>query len=88
MYGMKLGDDLEKPTYTVHGGAFLRMNDALVPVVKVDYHPFSFSLSYDVNISKLRTSSYGRGGFELGVSYVGYLDRNNSSVNAVVCPKF
>ena len=88
MYGIKLGGDLDKPIYTVHGGAFLRLNDALIPVVKVDYHPFSFSLSYDVNISKLRTSSYGRGGFELGVSYVGYLDRNNSSLNAVVCPRF
>lgn len=87
LYGIKLGD-LEKPTYTVHGGAFLRLNDAIIPVIKVDYNPFSFSLSYDVNISKLKTSSYGRGGFELGVSYVSYLDRNNSSVNAVVCPRF
>ena len=88
MYGMKLGADLEKPIYTVHGGAFLRVNDAIIPVVKVDYHPFSFSLSYDVNISKLKTSSYGRGGFELGVSYVGFTNRDNSSLNAVVCPKF
>lgn len=88
MYGMKLGPDLEKPAYTLHGGAFLRVNDALIPVVKVDYNPFSFSLSYDVNISKLRTSSYGRGGFELGVSYVGFSDRENSSLNAVVCPRF
>jgi type IX secretion system PorP/SprF family membrane protein len=88
MYGMKLGGDIEKPLYTVHGGAFLRVNDALIPVVKVDYTPFSFSFSYDVNISKLKTSSYGRGGFELGVSYVGFTNRDNSTLNAVVCPRF
>ncbi|MDQ6609575.1 MAG: type IX secretion system membrane protein PorP/SprF, partial [Bacteroidota bacterium] len=84
LYGMKLGPDLEKPLYTLHGGAFIRVNDAIIPVVKIDYTPFSFSLSYDVNISKLKTSSYGRGGFELGVSYVGFSDRANSSLNAVV----
>jgi type IX secretion system PorP/SprF family membrane protein len=88
MYGMKLGEDLENPRYTLHGGAFLRVNDALIPVVKVDYKPFAFSLSYDVNISKLKTSSYGRGGFELGVSYIGFTDRDNSTLNAVVCPRF
>lgn len=88
LYGLKLGDDPENPRYTVHGGAFFRVNDAIIPVLKVDYNPFAFSLSYDVNISQLRSSSYGRGGFELGVSYAGFTDRNNSTLNAVVCPKF
>jgi len=88
LYGMKLGEDLDNPLYTIHGGAFLRWNDALLPVVKLDYHPFAVSLSYDVNISKLKTSSYGRGGFELGISYVGFLDRDNSTLNAVNCPRF
>lgn len=88
LYGIKLGEDLDHPLYTVHGGAFLRWNDALIPVIKIDYTPFSVALSYDVNISKLKTSSYGRGGFELSVSYIGFLDRNNSTVNAVLCPRF
>ena len=88
LYGVKLGDDIENARYTVHGGAFFRLNDAIIPVLKVDYKPFAFSVSYDVNISQLRTSSYGRGGFELSVSYAGFTDRENSSLNAVVCPKF
>lgn len=88
LYGVKLGEDLEHPNYTIHGGAFLRWNDALIPVIKIDYTPFSVAFSYDVNLSKLKTSSYGRGGFELSVSYVGFLDRNNSTLNAVLCPKF
>jgi type IX secretion system PorP/SprF family membrane protein len=88
LYGIKLGDDLEKPLYTLHGGAFMRWNDAVIPVVKVDYNPFSFSLSYDVNISKLKTSSLGRGGFELGVSYIGFIDRDRSAIKALHCPRF
>lgn len=88
LYGIKLGPDLDNPAYTLHGGAFLRWNDALIPVIKIDYAPFAVSLSYDVNISKLKTSSYGRGGFELGLSYVGFMDRDNSTLNAVNCPRF
>jgi len=88
LYGIKIGEDLAHPLYTIHGGAFLRWNDALIPVIKIDYSPLSVAVSYDVNISKLKTSSYGRGGFELSVSYVGFLDRYNSTVNAVLCPRF
>ncbi len=88
LYGMKLGDDWDNPLYTIHGGAFLRLNDAFIPVVKLDYHPFSVSLSYDVNMSKLKTSSYGRGGFELGISFVGFTNRNNSVIDATLCPRF
>lgn len=85
LYGLKLGEDPDHPAYTIHAGGFLRWNDALVPVVKLDYHPFSVALSYDVNISKLKPSSYGRGGFELSVSYIGFLQRNEGYL---LCPKF
>ena len=88
LYGLKLGDDEDNPLYTVHGGAFLRWNDAFIPVVKIDYKPFSISMSYDVNISKLKTSSYGRGGFEIGVSYIGFTNRLGSTIDATLCPKF
>ena len=88
LYGIKIGPEEDKPIYTLHGGAFLRWNDAFIPVVKLDYRPFSVSLSYDLNISKLRTSSFGRGGFELGISYVGFLDRATSTEFAVRCPRF
>lgn len=87
LYALKLGDP-EKPAYVIQGGAFMRWNDALIPVIKLDYTPFSVTLSYDVNISKLKTSSYGRGGFELGIGYVGFTNRNNSTLNAIRCPKF
>lgn len=89
MYGMKIGPELENPNYVLHGGLFLRWQDALIPVVKVDYSGFSFAFSYDVNISKLRPASLSRGGFELSVSYIGFSkNRNNSSLDAVRCPRF
>lgn len=87
LYGLKL-DESDKPQYTVYGGAFMRWNDAIIPVIKLDYTPFSVSFSYDVNISKLKTSSMGRGGFELGISYIGFLERENSAINALHCPRF
>lgn len=88
LYGLKIGPELDNPKYTIHAGSFIRWNDALIPVVKLDYAPFAFAFSYDVNISKLKPYSNGRGGFELSVSYIGFLDRDNSSLNAVKCPRF
>jgi type IX secretion system PorP/SprF family membrane protein len=88
LYGVKLGQYVDHPIYTIHGGAFLRWNDALIPVIKLDYAPMSVAFSYDANISKLKTSSLGRGGFEISVSYIGFLDRDNSTINAVLCPRF
>lgn len=88
MYGIKLGDDMDNYQYAIHLGAFMRLNDCIIPTIKLDYHPYSVAFSYDVNTSKLKTSSYGRGGFELSLTYVGFLDRDNSSLNATHCPRF
>lgn len=88
LYSYKLGSDLENPPYTVHFGGFLRWKDAFIPVVKLDFMPFSAGLSYDVNISQLSTSSQGRGGFELSISYRAFFDRENSTKNAIRCPRF
>jgi type IX secretion system PorP/SprF family membrane protein len=85
MYGLKLGEDSDNPDYTIHAGGFLRWDDALIPVIKLDYTPFSVALSYDVNISKLKPSSYGRGGFELSISYIGF---RKSQGEYLLCPKF
>ena len=87
MYGLKIGGDHDHPDYTIHAGTFLRWNDAIIPMLKLDYNPFSVTVSYDVNISKLKPSSYGRGGYEISISYTGFRE-NNSSVDAVRCPRF
>ncbi|UEG49803.1 PorP/SprF family type IX secretion system membrane protein [Ferruginibacter lapsinanis] len=87
MYSMKLDDPVE-PRYLLHGGAMIRMNDAIIPVTKIEMKPFAVSVSYDANISSLKTASKGRGGFELGISYQKFFEKNNTSKNATRCPRF
>lgn len=87
-YSIKIGDDFEKPLYILHLGGYLRLKDAFIPFLKFEYRPFSIGFSYDANISQLKAVSQGRGGFELSVSYAGFLDRGNSTKDAVVCPRF
>ncbi|MEP6951792.1 MAG: PorP/SprF family type IX secretion system membrane protein [Ginsengibacter sp.] len=87
LYSMKL-DDPSEPHYTISGGAFIRWKDAIIPVVKFDVRPLTFALSYDVNVSQLKTASQGRGGFELSLSYLTFFDSNSSSREAVRCPRF
>ncbi len=88
LYGLKIGPEIDNPQYVLHGGAFIRWSDALIPVIKLDYSKFSFAFSYDINISKLKPYSYGRGGYEVSISYIGFFDRDNSSLNAFRCPRF
>jgi type IX secretion system PorP/SprF family membrane protein len=88
LYSYKLGGDPDNALYTVHAGAFLRWKDALIPVIKLDRHPISIALSYDVNVSQLKTASQGRGGIELSLSWISFLDRPNSSEDKVLCPRF
>ena len=87
LYSMKL-DDPEDPRYIFHVGAFLRWKDALIPVAKLEFKPMAISVSYDANISQLTSASSGRGGFEVSLTYQGYRNRENSSSEAVRCPKF
>jgi len=71
---------------SLSGGAFIRWNDAIIPVVKLSYYSWAFGATYDVNISKLRTASMARGGFELTLSYSDFLNIRNSSAEKVRCP--
>jgi type IX secretion system PorP/SprF family membrane protein len=89
MVGVALnGFDFAESKYNFYVGAFTRWKDALVPVVKIDYRPFSVAFSYDINTSQLRTASQGRGGFEVSVTYQAFFDRDNSTKNAVLCPRY
>ena len=88
MYSRKIGTDYDNPMYTINFGGYMRLNDAFIPVVKLDYHPFAVAFSYDMNVSALKTVSQYRGGFELSIAYLGFLDRDNSTKEAVLCPHF
>jgi type IX secretion system PorP/SprF family membrane protein len=86
MYKHDLIQQDEDETVSLTGGVFLRWNDAVMPVIKLDYYKLGVGLTYDANISKLRTASQTRGGFELTVSFKSFLNMNNSSANKMRCP--
>jgi type IX secretion system PorP/SprF family membrane protein len=87
LYSYKL-DDPADPRYIFSAGAFIRWKDAIIPVAKMEFRPLSISVSYDANVSQLKTASNGRGGFELSISYQTYFDRYNSSRESIRCPRF
>ncbi len=87
IYSLKL-DNPDNPKYLIHGGAYMRLRDAIVPVAKIETRPLAIAISYDINISTLKRASTGRGGFELSLTYQKFLDRYNSSSEAIRCPKF
>lgn len=87
LYSYRLGDP-EDPHYVLHLGTMYRVKDALIPVAKLDIGHLAVSFSYDVNTSQLRNASYGRGGFEFSLGYQNFNNKDNSSSEAVRCPKF
>lgn len=88
LYSYKVGGFVDEPQYTLHAGAFLRWKDAFIPVIKVDMQSLSLALSYDVNVSQLKTVSMGRGGFELSLVYTGFVNRERDNTYGVICPRF
>ena len=74
------------PQLSLGAGAFVRMKDAIIPVIKVGYRNFSIAFSTDLNTSKLKSLSQGRGGFEVSLSYI--TGRQSESFEEYRCPKF
>lgn len=66
-------------------GSFYRGNDAVIPMMKLDVMKWGIGVSYDVNVSQLKTASQFRGGLEVSVSYKTYLNIMNSSLNHTRC---
>jgi type IX secretion system PorP/SprF family membrane protein len=79
-------DDKTISALSAGAGAFMRLNDAIVPVIKLSYNNFEIGGSYDINISKLRTASNARGGYELSLAYKAFL--NDATLQRLRCPEF
>jgi type IX secretion system PorP/SprF family membrane protein len=88
LYSYKLDEEIDDPKYTLNVGAFVRFGDALIPVLKLNVYTLSFAISYDVNISQLKTVSEGQGGVELSISYVGFLKHITTSRGKALSPRF
>lgn len=80
-------NDVESPT-NVYFGSWVRFNnvtDAIIPYVGLDYGSFTMGLSYDVNISSLKTASQSQGGVEISLVYI---KKSTNGKKPIPCPKF
>lgn len=78
---------VENQTFVLTGGAFYRLRDALIPVVKVKYNSLALGISYDVNVSTLKDASKMNGGVEITLFHIGDFT-NKGLAKKMVCPKF
>lgn len=51
-------------------GAYFRVKDAIVPMVRYEFTNWSVATSYDINISGLSAASRARGGFEVSIRFM------------------
>jgi type IX secretion system PorP/SprF family membrane protein len=86
-YRIQLGSGATDQTNMIYGGLFVRWNDAVVPVLKLELDRYEIGFSYDVNVSKLSKASQSFGGFEISLSYKGFFN-HNSSADKLRCPRF
>lgn len=73
---------------SVSAGCFVRMNDALIPTLKLDYKTYAFTMSYDVTTSSLRPALNSSGGWEFSVYVRGRYNHKNNPMEQMHCPKF
>lgn len=69
-------------------GCFVRVKDAIIPTVKIDYGLYAFTMSYDITTSTLKPSLDSKGGYEFSVYIRGKLPRRESGMDQVRCPQF
>ncbi len=86
LYSWRLQEE-EDSKYLFHVGAYVRWNDAIIPVAKIEFGSIAIATSYDANISQLKKATKGQGGFEISLTYQ-KAKQNNSSLDAVKCPRF
>lgn len=73
----------EKPT-SFYAGAFMRLKDAIIPYIGLEYNDFRFGFTYDVNTSALKTASQKKGGLEISLIY----NHRPNTDKDIRCPKF
>ena len=77
----------EAKRFVLYAGCFMRLDDAIIPTLKMDYNTYSFTMSYDVTTSSLKSIS-SQGGWEFSLYVRGKYNRRESMVDQVTCPKF
>lgn len=87
-YTLQIKQGATDQTDMIYGGLFVRWNDAVIPVIRLEKDNYSIGFSYDINVSQLSVASRSFGGFEISVSYIGFFNSQNSSEGKLECPRF
>ncbi|MBL0144984.1 MAG: PorP/SprF family type IX secretion system membrane protein [Chitinophagaceae bacterium] len=74
---------MENPT-NVYAGSWLRLNDAVIPYLGLEFNGLRIGASYDINISNLRAATASRGGMELSLIYI----KKPAEPSGIPCPRF
>jgi type IX secretion system PorP/SprF family membrane protein len=86
-YSINVNNNAQNAT-NVYIGSWVRFSnvtDAIIPYVGLDFGSFTMGLSYDVNISALKTASQSQGGIEVSLIYI---KKSSDGRKEVPCPKF
>jgi type IX secretion system PorP/SprF family membrane protein len=78
----------ESKLFALSGGCFLRVKDAIIPTIKIDYNTYAFTLSYDVTTSSLKPALSAKGGWEMSVYIRGRYPRREGATDRIECPRF
>jgi hypothetical protein len=87
LVGRKNGASETEDVLIFYGGLLWRVNDAIIPIVKIDYNDLTFGMSYDMNLSKLKAASNIRGGFEISIIKTGLMTDPQRGFSSTVCPR-
>ncbi|GAC1382609.1 MAG: hypothetical protein NVSMB45_08850 [Ginsengibacter sp.] len=68
----------------IYFGAWVRLKDAIIPYVGLEFKGMRFGTSYDINTSSLKSGSLSRGGMEISLIYI----KQAKESRGIPCPKF
>ncbi len=66
--GMVCNLTIQQGTDLILGSTY-RLNDAIAPNIGLHFNGLTIGVSYDINISQLKTASSSNGGYELSISF-------------------
>ena len=73
-------------SYQLIGGLYYRNKEAIIPMVGLGWHDYSFTFSYDATMSSLKNYNSTRGAFEFSLVKQGIINPNGNRITP--CPTF
>lgn len=78
-----LNRDAANPS-SIYIGSWMRLNDAIIPYVGLEFGGLRIGATYDINISNLKAATASRGGSEISIIYI----KKPAEPKGIPCPKF